>query len=250
MNWNKIKSIMIYCLIAMNLFMAAFIVWTNYRDTHIPDKVIEASLDILRRDGFECDKKLVPTASYELPVLNTSFYSPDELSEIFFGKQMPFKTDNESLVATDGISTLTVTDTYFSYKSSAKPSCSYSKRGLKKALSKVGLNMDGAVYDEKEHCFYRMYKGVNLFNMYIRAELDSDGNLCNISAQWPTRLIPGDSSKLSFVTSVTKVKDAFPDGGKISLIEKGYTLTSPGNNNYCFIPSWRVKAGNELKIIE
>ena len=110
--------------------------------------------------------------------------------------------------------------------------------------------MDGAVYDEKENCFYKMYKGVNLFNMYIKAQLDKDGNLCSISAQWPTELTARDKIKLSFVTSVTKVKDSFPKGGKITVIEKGYSLTPLGNNNYRFIPSWRVKVGNELKIIK
>lgn len=250
MSWSKIKSIMIYFLIAMNLFMAIFIVCTNYRDTHIPNKVIQASVDILKRDGFECDKKIIPASTYELSVLDTSFYSADELSEMFFGKQLPFKTSDESLVATDTEASLTVTGNYFEYKSSEKPSGTYSESDLEKALKKAGLNMDGAVYDEKERCFYRMYKGVNLFNMYIKAELDKDGNICNISAQWPTELVAHEKTKLSFVTSVTKVKNAFPKGGKITLIEKGYSLTSLGNSNFRFIPSWRVKVGNELKIIE
>lgn len=250
MSWSKIKSIMIYFLIAMNLFMALFIAVTNYRDTHIPNKVIQAAEDILREDGFKCDKKLIPASTYELSVLDTSFYSANELSEIFFGKQLPFKTDKESLIATDGNSVLTVTENYFSYESSEKADKSCSEKEIEKALKKLGINMDGSVYDEKERCFYRMYKGINLFNMYIRAELDKDGNICNISAQWPTELVAHEKTKLSFVTSVTKVKNAFPEGGKITLIEKGYSLTPLGNSNYRFIPSWRVKVGNELKIIE
>ncbi len=250
MSWSRIKSIMVYFLIAMNLFMAIFIVWTNYRDTHIPGKVIQAAEDILKRDGFECDKKLIPRSTYELPVLDTSFYSADELSEMFFGKQLPFKTDKESLVATEKDAVLTVTGNYFEYSSSKKPGNTRSEKELKEALEKAGINMDGTVYDEKENCFYRMYEGINLFNMYIKAELDRNGNLCNISAQWPTELTVRDKTTLSFVTSVTKVKAAFPDGGKITMIEKGYSLAQLGNNNYRFVPSWRMKVDGELKIID
>ena len=87
MNWSKIKSIMICFLIAMNLFMALFIVIANYRDTHIPDKIMQTTVDILEKNGFECDSNLIPSITYELPVLDTSFYSANELSEIFFGNQ-------------------------------------------------------------------------------------------------------------------------------------------------------------------
>lgn len=250
MSWSKIKSIMVYFLIAMNLFMALFIAITNYRDTHVPGKVIEASAEILKRDGFNCDKKIIPASTYELPVLDTSFYSADKLSEVFYGKQLPFKTDKDSLVATDGDSTLTVTGNYFSYKSTEKAHGQVSEKELRSALEKIGLNMEDSVYDEQENCFYKMHKGVNLFNMYIKAEIDKGGSICNISAQWPTEITERNKAKLSFVTSVTKVKDSFPDGGKITLIEKGYALKPLGNNNYRFIPSWRVKVGKELKIIE
>lgn len=234
----------------MNLFMASFIAVTNYRDTHIPNKVIRAAADILEQDGFQCDEKLIPTSTYELPVLDAAFYTTNELSEIFFGKQLPFKTDKDSLIATNGEETLTVTENYFVYNTGKKENKSATEKKLRQVLEKTGFDMDGAVYDEKEACFYRMYKGTNLFNMYIKAKIDQNGELCHISALWPTEITSHEKVKLSFVASVTKVKEIFPNGGKISLIEKGYSLTALGNNNYRFIPSWRVKVGKELQIIE
>ncbi len=250
MNWSKIKSIMIFFLVAMNLFIAAFIAFTTYRNSAVPDKVIEASVKILKRDGFSCDKKIIPKASYVLPVLDTTFYSASDLSKMFFGKQVPFRTEENSLVADYNDSTLTVSDNHFVFKTGNSPDTSHSASKIKSVLKDTGLNMDGAVYDEKERCFYRMYKGTNLFNMYIKAELDSSGNICEISAMWPGKLIIREEKELTFVTSVTKLKDIFPDGGTITLIEKGYSLKPLGNEKYLFTPAWRVKVDGELKIIE
>ncbi len=250
MRWSKIKTIMIYFLLVMNVFMIGFNVFTSLQESAVPGNVIQASVEALKRDGFECDEKVIPDSTYELPVLKASFYSASDLSDMFFDKQLAFRTSGDSLVAGEGNKSLTVSGDYFIFETSVKKDISHSSGKIKKALKKSGINMDGAVYDEKERCFYRMYEGTNLFNMYIKAELDKDGELCMISALWPGKLAVHEKKTLSFVSSVNKVKNAFPEGGEITLIEKGYSLTPLGNENYLFTPAWRVRVGNELKIIE
>ena len=250
MNWSKIKSIMIYFLIAMNTFMIAFIALTSIRESSIPDEVITASVEVLKRDGFKCDASVIPDTYYNLPDLGAQFYSAGELSDIFFGKQLAFKTADNCLVASEGSSTLTVFDYHFTYESGFSPFVNQSPKKIKRALEKSGINMRGAVYDEKENCFYLMYNNTNLFNMYIKAQLDSDGELCTVNAQWPKTLAPKEKNNISFVESITNVKNAFPDGGKIHNIELGYSLRSGGNENYVFVPSWRLLVDDELKILE
>ena len=250
MNWSKIKTIMICLLIVMNLFMIAFIAVTSYKDSSVPEEVITAAVNVMEKNGFHCDKELIPSNTYLLPTLNTTFYSASDLSEMLFDKQVPFRTEGNTLVATSESSTLTVTENYFTFETSSSPDSSHSMRKIKKALKKAGIDMKDSVYDEKERCFYRMYKGMNLFNMYIKAELDKSGNLCSIAAQWPGKMVDNEEKKLSFVSDVTKLKEIFPSGGKISTIEKGYSLQHIGNENFLFVPAWRVRVQNELKIIE
>ncbi len=250
MRWSRIKTIMIYFLLVMNVFMIGFNLFTSLQESTVPANVIEASVKVLKRDGFDCKKELLPDSTYELPVLKASFYSASDLSDIFFDKQLAFRTDGDFLVAKDSGNSLIVSGDYFTFETSGKPDLSNSSGKIKKALKRVGINMDGAVYDEKERCFYRMYEGTNLFNMYIKAELDENGDLCMVSALWPGKLTLHEKKTLSFVTDINKLKEAFPDGGKINLIEKGYSLTPLGNENYLFTPAWRVRVGEDLKIIE
>ena len=250
MNWSKIKSIMIYFLIVMNIFMIAFIYLTSVRESLIPDKVIFAAVEVLKHDGFICDTSVIPDTSYTLPDLDAEFYSAGELSEIFFKKQLAFKTADNSLVASEKGATLTVFDNHFTYDSGSSPSVGYPPGKIKVALKKAGINMRGAVYDEKENCFYLMHSNTNLFNMYVKAELDSEGNLCKVQAQWPKVLSAKEKNSISFVESVTNVKSTFPDGGKINFIELGYSLHPRGNENYVFVPSWRLLVDDTLKILE
>ena len=250
MNWSKIKTIMISFLIAMNLFMIAFIAMSELRESKVPDEVVSACADILKKDGFSLDKSIIPTTTYNLPILRVSFYSASDLSEMFFGRQLAFRTSGNSLVANEGSLKLTVYENNFIYGTGNSGDDSYSGREIKRALKKLGFDMSDAVYDEKENCFYYMYSGVNLFNMYIKAEIDAFGNLSYVSAQWPGSLAADEEKTLSFATQVTKLKETFPDGGNITLIEPGYSLVSRGGGSSVFLPSWRAMAGNELKIIQ
>ena len=113
----------------------------------------------------------------------------------------------------------------------------------------LGIDMKGAVYDEKENCFYRMYNKANLFNMSIQAKLDKDGNLCYVNGYWPKELTAGERKKFSFIESAVKLKDYFPGGGSIENIELGFSLISNGGEKYIFTPAWRVKVNGESKII-
>lgn len=249
MKWSKIKSLMIYFLVAMNLFMLTFIAFDSYRKTVIPQKVITASLKVLNASGFECSKKDFPDSNYYLPSLDVEFYSASDLSELFFGRQVAFGTTGNSLVANYNDAKLTVYSNHFDYKTknTAKKA---SEKELKKALEKIGIDTDGIVYDKKENCFYKMHKNTNLFNMYISAQLDEHGEICSISAQWPKRISALSRQKVTFTESLTKLRKAFPEGGKIKRIELGYALKSLGGDKYKFIPSWRVNVNGEIKILE
>lgn len=249
MNWSKIKNIMIFFLIAMNIAMLGFITMSSVRDAAIPENVIDASLKVMADENFKCDSTLFPRKSYNLPRLDVKFYTATELSDLFFLKQLAFRTVDGSLVAREDRATLTVSENHFLYESGYDADDSFSSNRVKRALQEAGINMRGSVYDEKEDCFYFMYKDVNLFNMYLRAKLDSDGELCYVTAQWPSKISALEDRDVSFTQVITKLSSAFPDGGTVQAIEAGYALHSSGSK-YFFSPAWRVNVDGTLKIIE
>lgn len=249
MKWSKIKSMMVCFLIAMNLFMLAIIAVTTKQQSTIPKKVVDAAVSVLNKSGFEFDSELFPATYYTLPSYNAYFYSASDLSELFFGKQVPFRTEGNSLVATQGKAVLTVNNNNFLYISGYDAVESRSDK-VQNALENMGIDMKGAVYDKKASCFYRMYNNTNLFNMSLEARLDSDGEICYVKAQWPKTLTPLERKKLSFIENAMKLKEVFPLGGTITKIELGYSLRQMSGEKFLFTPAWRVMVDDELKIIE
>lgn len=251
MNWTKIKSLMIFFLIGINVFLLVFLSVTTYRRNIVPDEVLSASVKVLEKEGFMCEKNILPSSYVTLPSLAAEFHTASSLSSLFFGRQLAFRTADNSLVATDGKATLTINGNYFLFESGYDADPSFSPKKIKRELKNLGLDMSGAVYDEKTGYFYYMYKNINLFNMYIEARLDQDGELCYVSAQWPAKLSVLDKKTFSFSESIMNLKTVFPGGGKIKNIEAGYSLHAANSSEkYLFSPAWRVTVGEESKILK
>ena len=250
MKWSSIKNIMVWFLIFMNLFMLAIITATSLKKAYIPDNVIKSSLSVIRQSGFEIEDDIFPKKYYTRPTYKAQFYSASDLSELFFRKQIAFRTEGDSLVGSEGRAQLIVNDNFFSYDSGYSADDKFSSRELKRVLEKMGFDMQGAVFDEKTGYFYKMYNGSNLFNMSLEAKLDSDGEICYVKAHWPKTLIEGEKMKLSFIESSAKLKNIFPNGGKIKNIELGYSLHSLGGDTFLFTPAWRVNISGTPEIIE
>lgn len=230
--------------------MIVVIAITTHNRESVPQEVVDASVSVLTKSGFSIGKETFPDTYHMLPDYSTKFYSASELSNLFFKKQAAFRTTGNSLVATVGSETLTINGNHFVYDNGRQEAETASHSAIRKKLESIGIDMKGAVYDDKENCFYRMYNKANLFNMSIQAKLDKDGNLCYVNGYWPKELTAGERKKFSFLESAVKLKDYFPDGGNIEDIELGFSLVSSGGEKYIFTPAWRVKVNGELKIIE
>ncbi len=250
MKWSSIKNLMIGFLIFMNIFMLAIIITTSIKKSYIPQNVIDSSLSVLRKSGFEISEDIFPDKYYTKPSYKAQFYSASDLSDLFFKKQIPFRTVGESLIGIEEYASLTVSDNYFLYDSGEVAIDKVSMKELQQALEEIGFDMTGAVYDKKTGHFYKMFDNANLFNMYLEAKLDKNGNVCFVKAQWPKSLTKAENKTISFIESSAKLKELFPDGGTIKNVELGYSLHALGGDNFIFSPAWRVNVNGEPKIIE
>ena len=249
MNWIKLKNIMLWFLIFMNILLISIITISTFKEKSIPENAVSAGIELLEKDGFTCKKDVFPKNYETLPSLSAQFYTATELSDIFFGTQVAFKTENNSLIATVDDATLTVTGNYFLYETE-KEAVNSSDLAILSQLKKLGLDMRGASYDSKPGSFSTMYNNLNLFNISLQAKLDENEEICYLSAHWPQITSATESKHLSFTSEILKIKDIFPNGGNITNIELGYSMKYIRKDKYTFNPAWRVTVNNETKIVD
>ena len=144
----------------MNILLIGIVSVSTFKERNIPDDAIEAGITLLEKNGFSCEKDIFPKTYENLPSLSAEFYSATELSEMFFGTQIAFKTQDGSLIGTLDGATLTVTDNYFLYETEKNP-VKASDLSLLKELKKLGL--DGYL------CKY------STIELYIQKDSDKSG---------------------------------------------------------------------------
>ena len=248
MNWIKLKNIMLAFLIFMNVLLLSIISLSTLIEENMPENAVDAGLQILSDSGFDCTRDVFPKTYKSMPTLTGKFYSATELSEMFFGKQLAFKTAGNSLIAESDNASLTVTDNHFIYETADETTTASSLKVLKK-LKKLGFDMEEAVYDDVKGLFIKKMNNLDVFNMYLDAKLNEDNEICYVAGYWPVITSIGENNHLSFSPYVLKVKDLFPEGGKITEIKLGYSIDNAKKEKYTFKPSWRITVNNETKIL-
>lgn len=248
MDWSRIKNIIIIFLIVLNIFLLAMMGVTTYRENYISPDVLNSALKVLKKDGFLCEPDIMPDMYIDAVVLKTEFYSAIELSEIFYKKQVPFRTSKDTLIAENNGGKLSVSSNYFLFENGSTP-VKASELRLRHALRKAGIDMSYSVFDKSTGYFYMMHRSSNLFNMYLHAEVDKSGNLCRVEAQWPKSVKPSSRKRISFCDKAVSLSDYFKVAGRISQIELGYELKSESEDSFSFEPSWRVSTEDETQII-
>lgn len=215
---------------------------------NIPDEVVNASIKVLSNKNFSCDKELFPDKKLTLPQLNVSFYSPSELCDLFFKRQVAFRTVGDYLVAEYDGATLNVKGNYFYYKTQATPK-KKSMSKYKSAIKKLGLNLKEIDFDEKTLIFRASYKSIRLNGTHLKINLDEDGEICLLEGVWPKEMHAGMTEKVSFCDEIVNLSGAFPNGGNIQSIDIIYSLSNTNSKKYYYKPQWKVTVDKKTKII-
>ena len=249
MNWSRIKTIMICFLVFINVFLIGFMAITTYKENNISDDVVDSSLVVLSAKGFACDKNIFPNKKLSLPRLNVDFYSPSELCDIFFKKQVAFRTVGDYLIAQYDGATLEVKDNFFCYTTDSTPKRQMAS-AYKSALKKIGLDFDELEFDEKIQTFHINHKSIKLDDAYLKISLDENGDICMLKGVWPQHIRKGTTEKVSFSDEIVKLTNVFTNGGEIQSIKVIYSLYNSNNKKYHYKPLWEVTVDNETKIIQ
>ncbi len=240
MKWSSVKNIMLGMLIVMNVFLLGSLIWKQVSGAKISPVIIAAADEALKKSGIEGGELI--SRSYESSaVLEAEFFSPAELSRMFFGEQLAFQTDGQRLIARKDGAELVIDDVSFYYSSALSPA-DVGEDGLRKALSALGLDMRSGSYSEANNIFCLYRDRLPLFGMYIRASLASDGSLCSVEACWPKTLSEAEQlGNLTLISHLPRFSSVFRDGGEIGRIRFGRALSrDTSSDRYEFVPAWRV----------
>ncbi len=250
MKWSSVKNILLGMLIAINLFLISTLTYKQIKTENIPPEVISAAVEVLENSGITCDEALLPQKYMTAKSLSVSFNSPAELSHMFFGSQLAFQTDGRRLIARSGEAELIIEDEAFSYSAGTVPSKATEKQ-LRRALKALGLNMKNGVYSEKYNIFCCYWDGIPLFGMYVRAELDADGELCSVEARWPEIYSDGGSaSGLTVMSCLPYFGKAFGGSGAVERIRFGYSLSkNAAADIYTLSPAWKVTMTDGRRLV-
>lgn len=241
MKWPSVKNILLGMLIVMNLFVLGELVYKRFTSEKIPPVILAAAADALENSGISCDSAILPDKYVSAGELSASFFTPDELSRMFFGSQLAFQTDGRALIAHSGSAELTVEDASFVYKTGAEPA-EADEAQLRSALEALGINMKHSRYSAKYNVFCYYIDNAPLFGAYIRAEADSSGRLCTVEACWPKscRSVSGKTG-VTVINHLPYFGEVFEGGGTVERIRFGYALSRDySTGRYKLSPAWKV----------
>lgn len=240
MKWTSIKNILLGILIVMNVFLIGTLTYKRINGEKIPPVVLTAAVEVLENGGISCDRVLLPDKYISAEKFSAGFFSPAALSRMFFGSQQAFQTDGRALIARKDGAELIVEDELFIYRSGTE-SVNSTEEQLRSALKALGLNMKNGAYSP-EHGIFCCYSGSSpLFGMYIRASLDSNGDICFIEARWPQFYSPSTpEGGITVISHLPQIGEIFGKG-TVQRIRFGYSLSRDASTGrYEFVPAWRV----------
>ncbi len=247
MNWSKIKNIMIFILVAVNLFLIGDISFTRYASTSLPKGTGESFQTVLSKNGIELEGYLIPEYYETRRVINSEIYSVDNLSEIFFDQPVKYESDGQSVFVVDGDKKLVVSGISFEYTNNGQ---AVEKNGsdIISALKKLGISTSGARFVKEEGLLRVFVEDDLVEGIYLDVKLSDKGEVVFLKGVWPKVDITKSTQKVSVISSVSRICETIPSGSCIDRIEKIYVTKSDGKE--CSIsPGWKISCEGKSYVV-
>lgn len=247
MSWSKVKNIMIFILVAINLFLIADIGLTSFMRASLPKGTGENFKGVLYSRGIEIDDKLVPKYYETRKTLEGEFCDIDYLTKIFIGESVGYISDGKSIIAQKGDKKLSVSGTSFEYTA---PGQAADKNGKKiiAAIKKIGLSTFGATFVQDEGLVRVYTDGAFVEGVYLDVTLSESGEIIYLKGVWPNLRQSGEEEKLSVIKATNEICNVLEPNAHIDNIEKVYFLEET-EKKCIIIPGWKIFANGKSYIV-
>lgn len=238
MNWSKIKNVMIFILVFINLFLIVNVAFTKYASRSLPEGTGESFENILEKSGITLEKKIVPRYYETRKIVKAEAYDIDYLTELLIGEKVKYVSEGQSIVAPGTDKKLVISGSGIEY-TTLKESVDKNGSRILKALEKAGFSKSGAYFDESTGYVQLMIDSVPVKGIYLDVSLDKNGDIAYMKGIWPHITIEGTDSKVSVISAVNSICNELPEGSHINNIEKIYVFEN-GESGYTVSSAWIV----------
>lgn len=223
MNWPRVKTILIFLFLVVDLILLATIIVPSVSLSHIPQETIQNTAALLSSRGIEISPDIIPARRESLAVIDLYNLWPqaDKLSRKLIGSSQP-SGDN---TFTNGSKTLVLSDGSFEYKNTQ------SENSIPHELIDLGIDSRENLYEQGDSSL-RVWQSVDdkkIFESEIYAS--QTDSAISVSGYWifsdrdkgiitntPDTLIDVTGVLIDFISN--PVRD---DNIRITSIELGYS---------------------------
>lgn len=246
MNWYRIKTVLIFLFLAINVFLAAMLGFGALSESRAAKARISAAVSALEQNGITVSAE-VPHKTPRLGTLTLENLKADPAAfadRLLGGKATRFGSTWQR----DGKS-VTMPERGFTYTSGADavPAEKKSIKKMKKALENMGLSMEyaeGTLQDGAVR-FIQEVNGAPLYDCWLMVYPAADGTVARMEGIWAEIVADGreradikgaESALLSFLREDGTDKE-------ITAVHWGYAvlLAEEGYHSADAVPVWRVE---------
>lgn len=141
MNWSRVKTILIFLFLAVDLILLASIIVPSIDMGRIPQETIETTSQLLSRNGIEISPEIIPSKREQLGIVEVynMWPSRQNLSEKLIGS-----SSVNGNVYTNGSKTLILNDSDFTYQNVE------SEKTIAHELIDIGIDLRDNLYEQGE----------------------------------------------------------------------------------------------------
>ena len=251
MNWYRIKTILIFLFLAINLFLASLLFYENFAIKKAEEKRLESAIGVLRDAGIKVEAPQIPVKHPRMATLTVQNQLADK--EAFCARLLggtPVRMGNT--YRRQGKS-VTITDTGFMYRSghAPAPAAKNAVKSMKTALSKLGFSMEYAKGYEKDGKVYFAME-ISGKPLYGSALIVTPGGeeIAEMEGNWP-QVLEVKSTKTPTLGAADALMHLLHtsdiSGETVEKIALGYTvLVEGGYQTADAVPVWRLETDENV----
>ena len=250
MDWYRMKTILIFLFLGINLFLAALLGYESYAEHRSAKAQTESTIATLGRSGITVSAqtpiggKRLRSLTLENPCADKAAFTALLLGEGTESAGDHYQKDGKSL---------RFTENGFSYIGTSSPVPCEKKHisSMKKVLENMGFSMRYAkgTIENGAVVFTQIVDKVPLFGSSLRVTPASDGSVSKIEGTWANVLdAVGEKSRTSGAAKalLAFLQEGTHQGKTITDIQCGYAVlfSGDGYRTADAVPTWRIETAD------
>ncbi len=245
MNWHRIKTVLIFLFLAINLFLTSLLLYENIASKKAEEKRLHAAIAVLRAADIRmetgkviADGARMATLTVENPTADAEAFATSLLGDTPLRMGNTYRRQGK---------TVTITETGFCYHGNLAPKGTEKDAvgTMRDALRKMGFSMNYAKGYEKDGKVYftTLVSGRPLYDCTLMVT-PSGTEIASIEGKWPHVLeVQGTKERVSGAADalIRLLNEPNAANSTVTEVSLGYAvLVDGGYQTANAVPVWRI----------